>query len=365
MSQDLSELLQSLSLQWPMALLLSALPLGLAVWLIRHPGARWLSSSLLLAGLMLIVFGLSRPMMQGYEPAPLDQVILVIDSSASMRASDVEPSRIDVAKQFAKAFIEALPTHANLGLVSMAANASLLQAPTRQRDQLEKALERISLQPGSALGSGIILATAQLLPEAAIDVERLTGGSSRRSTAPATSGQSTTSPAAPSGPPSSSASETSGSSAANFPKRHEPFQQPQSPVEPGSRENAVIVLLADGDSNMGPAPLEMAAIARIWGLRIYSIGIGTTAGTVLRSDGIAARVRLEDKQLRAVASVTGAEYFAIEDQSAVKRIFASLSGRIGLKKRARIEMTHWFGLLGSLLVLAGALLNVARHGRIL
>jgi Ca-activated chloride channel family protein len=365
MSQDFSELLQSLSLQWPLALLLFAVPLGLTVWLIRRPGARWLSGSLLIVGLMLMIFGLARPMMQGYEPAPLDQVILVIDSSASMRAPDVEPSRIDVAKQFAKAFIEALPMHANLGLVGMAANASLLQAPTRQRDQLEKALERISLQPGSALGSGIILAIAQLLPEAAIDVERLTGGSSRRSLAPAPSGQSLAAPAASSGAPASSAATAPGSSAINPPKNNEPFQQPPTPVQPGSRENAVIVLLADGDSNMGPAPLEMAAIARLWGLRIYSIGIGTTAGTVLRSDGIAARVRLEDKQLRAVASATGAEYFAIEDQSAVKRIFSSLSGRIGLKKKARIEMTHWFGLLGSLLMLAGALMNVARHGRIL
>jgi Ca-activated chloride channel family protein len=314
-------------------------------------------------------------MMQGYEPAPLDQVILVIDSSASMRASDVAPSRIDVAKQIARAFIEALPAHANLGLVGMAANASVLQAPTRQRDQLEQALERLSLQPGSALGSGIILATAQVLPEAAIDVERLTGGSSRRSSIPGspsapTSPSATPSPATPPSqttPPSPSATTAPSTSTPTAPslQNNEAFLHPQTPVEPGSRENAVIVVLADGDSNIGPAPLEMAAIARLWGLRIYSIGIGTAAGSVLRSEGIAARVRLEDKQLRAVASSTGAEYFAIEDQSAIKQIFASLSGRIGLKKKNRIEVTQWFGLLGGLLVLAGALMNVARQGRIL
>ena len=166
MNQHFSDILQSVSLQWPIALLLIVFPLGLGVWLIRYPGARWVSSISILTGLILIVIGLSRPMMQGYEPAPLDQVILVIDSSASMRASDVAPSRIDVAKQIARAFIEALRAHANLGLVGMAANASVLQAPTRQRDQLEQALERLSLQPGSALGSGIILATAQVLPEA-------------------------------------------------------------------------------------------------------------------------------------------------------------------------------------------------------
>lgn len=381
MNQHFSDILQSVSLQWPIALLLIVFPLGLGVWLIRYPGARWVSSISILTGLILIVIGLSRPMMQGYEPAPLDQVILVIDSSASMRASDVAPSRIDVAKQIARAFIEALPAHANLGLVGMAANASVLQAPTRQRDQLEQALERLSLQPGSALGSGIILATAQVLPEAAIDVERLTGGSSRRSSIPGspsapTSPSGTPSPATPPSqttppsqatPPSPSATTAPSASTPTAPslQNNEAFLHPQTPVEPGSRENAVIVVLADGDSNIGPAPLEMAAIARLWGLRIYSIGIGTAAGSVLRSEGIAARVRLEDKQLRAVASSTGAEYFAIEDQSAIKQIFASLSGRIGLKKKNRIEVTQWFGLLGGLLVLAGALMNVARQGRIL
>lgn len=381
MNQHFSDILQSVSLQWPIALLLIVFPLGLGVWLIRYPGARWVSSISILTGLILIVIGLSRPMMQGYEPAPLDQVILVIDSSASMRASDVAPSRIDVAKQIARAFIEALPAHANLGLVGMAANASVLQAPTRQRDQLEQALERLSLQPGSALGSGIILATAQVLPEAAIDVERLTGGSSRRSSIPGspsapTSPSATPSPATPPSqttppsqatPPSPSATTAPSASTPTAPslQNNEAFLHPQTPVEPGSRENAVIVVIADGDSNIGPAPLEMAAIARLWGLRIYSIGIGTAAGSVLRSEGIAARVRLEDKQLRAVASSTGAEYFAVEDQSAIKQIFASLSGRIGLKKKNRIEVTQWFGLLGGLLVLAGALMNVARQGRIL
>jgi Ca-activated chloride channel family protein len=381
MNQHFSDILQSVSLQWPIALLLIVFPLGLGVWLIRYPGARWVSSISILTGLILIVIGLSRPMMQGYEPAPLDQVILVIDSSASMRASDVAPSRIDVAKQIARAFIEALPAHANLGLVGMAANASVLQAPTRQRDQLEQALERLSLQPGSALGSGIILATAQVLPEAAIDVERLTGGSSRRSSIPGspsapTSPSATPSPTTPPSqttpplqatPPSPSATTAPSASTPTAPslQNNEAFLHPQTPVEPGSRENAVIVVLADGDSNIGPAPLEMAAIARLWGLRIYSIGIGTAAGSVLRSEGIAARVRLEDKQLRAVASSTGAEYFAVEDQSAIKQIFASLSGRIGLKKKNRIEVTQWFGLLGGLLVLAGALMNVARQGRIL
>ncbi|NBT64027.1 MAG: VWA domain-containing protein [Betaproteobacteria bacterium] len=133
MSTLLLEVLQSFSLQWPLALGLLALPLGLAVWLGQRSDASWRESLLLVLGLIVLVVGMSRPLVQAFEPAPLDTVILVIDSSTSMRASDIAPSRIDAAKALAKAFIEALPASASLGLVSMAANASVLQAPTRQR----------------------------------------------------------------------------------------------------------------------------------------------------------------------------------------------------------------------------------------
>lgn len=210
MTAILLEMLESLSLQWPIALTFMSFPIGLSIWLIRHRSGRWSSNSLILSGLAVMIVGLSRPMMQGIEPTPLDQVILVIDSSASMRASDVLPSRIDLAKQIANAFIEALPAHASLGLISMAANASVIQTPTRQRHQLEQALERISLQPGSALGSAIILATAQAIPEAAIDVERLITGSSRRSMVSSSS--------------LSNASEAGSGSKA--------FKQPESPASP-------------------------------------------------------------------------------------------------------------------------------------
>lgn len=348
MSSMVFETLQSLSLKWPIALVLLIIPLALGLWLLRYTGARWGERIWLVAGLSSMVVGLARPTIQGFEPSPLDQVVLVIDCSASMRAADVAPSRIDVAKQIAKSFIDALPTSASVSLIGHAATASLLQAPTNQAKALEEALERISLQPGSALGSGIILAIAQAVPEAAVDVERLTGGSSRRSA------QISAYPGRP-----------SGGNDRDENRRDEPFAKPPTEIEVGSRENAVVVLLADGDSNIGPAPMEMAAVARLWGLRIYSIGIGTSAGAILRSDGISARVRLDDKLLREVASSTGAEYFGIEDQGAIKRIFESLSGRIGLKKRKHIEVTHWFALLGCLMVLCSAIMSVSRKGRIL
>ena len=348
MSTVLVESVQSLALKWPYALCLLAIPLGLFFWIKRYPGIRWSESIWLIAGLASIIVGLSRPTMQGLEPSPLDQIVLVIDSSASMRASDVQPSRIDIAKQLARSLIEEKPSSASVSLIGFAANASLLQAASQQVKPLEEAIDRISLQPGSALGSAMIMAIAQALPEAAIDVEHLTGGSSRRSSA----GQSAdNAPFNPGG-----GSERS---------RQEPFAQPPATVEVGSRNNAVVVLLVDGDSNIGPAPLDMASIARLWGLRIYCIGIGTREGAILRSDGLAARIRLEDKLLREIAMLTGAEYFSIEDPAALTKIFASLSGRIGLKKKKYIEVSQWFGLLGCLMVMFGALMSVSRKGRIL
>lgn len=334
--------LADLVLQWPRALLLLLIPLGVLVWAWRRRQTarlrrtsvldRW-TLGLMASGMVLLVLALARPSASIWMPAPIDRLIIAIDSSGSMRADDVQPSRIEVARQTARRLIDAMPASAQVGVVSQAANAALVQAPTRDREALNAALDRLALQPGSALGSGIAVALAQLLPEAKVDVEALVGGVSRRSLS------------------------------GDAPR--EPYALPDPPVEPGSRKDALLVVLADGDSNFGPDPRKIAEIAQRWGVRIYTVGIGTPQGVVLRGEGYAARVRLEEKTLREVAQISAGEYFAIGDQDAPARIYASLSGRIGLKKRRESEITALVAALGMLMVTCAALINIARTGRIL
>lgn len=337
--------LSELTFQWPLALMLFVLPLALIFWVDRRmvraprpagpPGAsRTRRASLLIMalGLCLLVLALARPRTQIWLPAPVDRLVILIDSSGSMRADDVTPSRIDVARQSAERLIDALPASAQISLVATAANAAVVQAATRDREALKAALARLSLQPGSALGSGIALGLSQLLPEAKMDVEALIGGVSRRQR-----GQDA---------------------------RAEPYDKPETALEPGSRKDALMVVLADGDSNVGPDPKKIAEIARLWGVRIYTVGIGTPTGVILRSEGVSARVRLEEKSLREISAISGGEYFTLSEQAALPRLYASLSGRIGLTRKQETEVSAWFAALGMVLVCAAALFNVGRSGRI-
>ena len=332
--------LASLHLKWPLALILLAIPAGLLLALARAASVRpapaaasagRLSRLLLIAGMVLLVVALGRPIARSWMPAAVDRLVIAIDSSASMRADDVSPSRIELARQSARQLIAAMPLSASVTLVASAANASVVQQATRDREALHGALDRLALQPGSALGSAIAVSLANLLPEAKIDVSALGLQAPRR-----------------------------GAQA----QRDEPFARPDPPVEPGSRRDALIVVLADGDSNFGPDPRMVAQIAAAWGVRIYTVGIGTLQGAVLRSDGFSARVRLEEKTLREIADMSGGEYFSIGERDELHRVYQSLSGRIGLRKQRESEITSAVAAIGMMLIVLAALLNVMRVGRI-
>jgi len=127
----------------------------------------------------------------------------------------------------------------------------------------------------------------------------------------------------------------------------------------------MLVVLADGDSNFGPDPRKIAEIAQLWGVRIYTVGIGTPQGVVLRSEGVSARVRLEEKTLREIANISGGEYFAINETESLAKIYGSLSGRMGLRKRQEAEITAWVAVMGMLLVALSAIVSTARSGRVI
>ena len=100
-------------------------------------------------------------------------VMLVMDTSGSMRAKDLKPSRIEAAQQAAQQFIQDKPSRLRVGLVTVAGTAALAQAPTEERDALLKALEYLPLQYGSALGTGLLVSLEALLPGADIDAQKI------------------------------------------------------------------------------------------------------------------------------------------------------------------------------------------------
>lgn len=291
-------------------------------------------------GLLLLCTSLGRPQTVLMTPVRDAMVMLVLDTSGSMRAKDLQPSRIEVAQNAARQFIEDKPRSLRVGLVTVAGTAALAQAPTEERDALLKALDYLPLQYGSALGTGILVSLEAMLPGAGIDAQKIINDSSepgggRKSP---TSGQALGTPQSPS---------------------------PANKNSSGQGRNSAIVLMSDGQSNMGPELKQMAELAALHEIKIYTVGIGTTEGDVVQMQGRSMRVKLEDVALQKVSAITQGEYFKADSPEALKNIYNKLGHRLRFEKRAMSEVTGHFALLGLMLVLVGVVRNWIRMGKII
>lgn len=287
---------------------------------------------LLSLGLIALLAAVSRPQAILTLPLAHKDIILAIDTSGSMRAADVTPDRLSAAKTAARAFIKDLPSRTRVGIITVASNATLIQSPTSNREDLMKAIERVQLQRGSALGSGIYVSLATLLPDAGINVEQLIQG---------------------------------------FPdfRTHWPAAEPddknkaQKPP-PGSNRSAAIVLLSDGENNSGPDPLEAANLAAQHGVRIHTVGIGSSEGIPLTVGGWSMRVSLDEETLRKIAQTTLGEYYTAGSAQDLRRIHEHLSARIAIGRSSTVEITAFFVAIGALLLAASALCSMLWFNRV-
>ncbi|MEO8133688.1 MAG: VWA domain-containing protein [Betaproteobacteria bacterium] len=303
------------------------LPPGTTGWLLRHG-----PPILLLLGLSAMIFAIARPQAVITLPTRADTIILAMDISGSMRATDVKPTRLAAAQNAAKAFIKDQPSQVRIGIVSIAATAALSQSPTDKREDIVEAIDRFQLQPGSALGSGVVIALATLLPESGIDVEKIVFGKS-------------------SGWPTDPAKQA----------RIDNFK----PVPPGSDDSVAIVLLSDGHNNFGPDLVDAAKLAAERGVRVYTVGIGTTAGETLTVDGWSMRVKLDEEALKKLAMSTRAEYFQAANAGELNKIYKNLGARLTLGKGRMTEITALCVALGALLAMFAVLASMFRFNRVL
>jgi Ca-activated chloride channel family protein len=307
---------------------------GLRGFVGRHGGI-----VLMLLALTLLLVAMARPRAMLLMPAPMESVMLVMDASGSMRATDIKPSRIEAAQEAARAFVQNMPARLQVGIVTVAGTASLAQAPTNDRDALFQAIDNVSLQRGSALGSGLLIALTTLLPGAGIDAQKIINDASNE-------GANRNAQAAPLG---------------QSPKPSEPIA---ASAEPGSNRSAAIILLTDGEGNTGPETIAMAELAANHGVRVYTVGVGTPEGVVLNAHGMSARVRLDETVLKRIADITLAEYFRAGSATDLKQIYQSLSARLTLERRQITEVTAILAALGVLVASLSAALSMARLGRI-
>ena len=302
-----------------------------SIW-IRHAPAL-----LFLFGLIFIVTSLARPRAVLALPTSMKSIMLAVDTSSSMGANDIAPSRIEVAQSAIKQFIAAQPSQVSIGIVTIAGAAALAQAPTTNRNELNKIVSRLPLQTGSALGSGILIALTELVPGTGIAVQKILDEASQ-SSPPTDSGR----PLNTTRRPLAAAS-----------------------VAPGSNQTFSIVLLSDGQSNFGPDPIKMAQLAADAGVRIHTVGLGTPEGVTLKAQGVLMRVKLDEITLRKISDLTLGDYYQASNLRDLKKIYQSLTSTIRIQQHQVTEVTALSLGLGMLLISIATCWSLGRYGRML
>jgi Ca-activated chloride channel family protein len=284
---------------------------------------RHLPPAILLVSLAAMIVALARPTALVTLPSQQQTIILAIDVSLSMGATDVDPNRMTAAQIAAKSFVEERPPNARIGIVAFGGNAALVQPPTDDKEKLLEAIDRFELQRGTATGSALYVALATLFPDAGIDLDSLTfpggfyGGAGRARRLE---------PAKPKAEP-------------------KPFK----PVAPGSNTNSVIILMSDGRRTTGPDPLDAAKIAADRGVRVFTVGFGTAAGGLIGFEGWSVYVRLDEETLKAVADVTRAEYFYAGTSADLRKVYRNLNSKLVLERK-NVEITSLITMGAALLV---------------
>ena len=254
---------------------------------------RHLAVALSLLSLITLTAAFARPKTQVDVPRERATVVLVIDASLSMQATDVKPSRLDAAKQAAIDFVVALPDKYNVSVVSMAGSAAILVPPTTAHNTVENAINSIKLQDSTAIGEGIAAGLSAL------------------------------------------------------------GQAPKDPDDPDSVAPGAIVLLSDGKNTTGRAPLQAAADAKAAKVPVYTIAYGTENGFV-DLDGKREPVPVDHEEMRSIAAATNGEYFAAATAEQLTKVYENIGSDVGYEKADR-EVTARFAGYGLALAVLAAL----------
>jgi len=305
-----------MSLLWPWALALLLL-VPLLVWLygralrppselvVLHPDAGALARSrkalggwqhlpagLYLLALLAAVLALARPSLPVWQADPKAAVVLAVDISLSMQATDVQPSRFEAARAALRTFIRELPEGLRLALVTFARDAHLVVPLTTDRGRLLEAVDFLQLNLGTAIGDAI-LESIQALPPLSERAE-----------------------------------------------------------DPDPRRLATIILLTDGRSLGGVDPVVAAQEAARQQIRVHTIGIGrTTSGPVPGLPEVYAQAALFDEEtLKEVARVGDGQYFFVDSADKLKEAYRNLTRPL-LWRIRQDEVTAIFALLSAALLL--------------
>lgn len=265
--------------------------------------------------LALLGVGLARPTVSLALPDRTGTVILAFDVSNSMRAEDLEPTRIAAAKKAALTFVEQQPRTIRIGVVAFGDTAVTVLEPSKVKAKVVAAIERLSVGGGTSLGQGLFASLR------AIAGKPLT---INESDLDSDTGQ----------------------------------------VDIGFFGSSAIVLLSDGENTSRPDPLDIAEVSSTAGVPVHAIGIGTKQGAVIEVEGFNIATALDEELLKEIAHVTDGTYDHAADAAALAKVYDSIDLEFKATRKSR-EVTALFAAAGGLLLALGALLSMVWVGRVI
>ena len=267
------------------------------------PRRRFIPPALFALALAAALVGVARPAVARSIPREQATVILVIDTSGSMRANDVKPTRLAAAQEAVRKFVGKLPGRFRVGMVSFSSQARVAVPITDDHDLASQGIEHLTPFGGTAIGDAIGR-SLELLQESA-----KAGGAAL---------------------------------------------QPGAKVPP-----AAIVLLSDGAQNRGQLqPIQAALRAKRLKIPVYTVALGTATGSIRISDGAfqqVVSVPPDPRTLKQIALETGGQYYAAASSARLNAVYRTLASRLSTRREYR-EATYLFlGASALLLLGAGAL----------
>jgi len=332
---------------WPSALLLLVVVAGLAVLYVlaqqrrnryalryanlslvreaigKGPGwRRHVPPALFILALAFMAIAVARPQAVVAVPSQEGTVILAIDVSGSMLAEDMKPNRMEAAKAAARAFVDKQSESVKIGVVSFSGDASIVQSPTTDKTLVIAAINRLRPQRATAIGRAIL-----------VSLDAIAESQGSETDLPSSILQQ---PGQPDG------------SATPRPSATIPAYLA------GQHAAASIVLLSDGQNNQFPAPLDIVDQASSRGVRIYTIGVGSAAGAVVRLQGRAVRTALDEATLKRIAEITDGQYFNANTEADLRAVYENLTTELVVRNE-KTELTAYATLAAAVLaVFAGA-----------
>lgn len=302
----------------------------------KGPGwRRHVPPLLFLLAMAAMLLAAARPVATISLPLQQEMIILAMDVSGSMRATDVQPNRLVAAQNAAKAFLKDLKRDVKVGIVAFAGTAQVVQAPTLSREDLVAAIDRFQMQRATAIGNAIVVSLATIFPKDGIEISALLPQNQR--------------------PQGISLDQQNA---------QEKTKKEFVPVAPGSYNSAAIILLTDGQRTTGVDSIEAAKAAADRGVRIYTVGIGTVQGETIGFEGWSMRVRLDEVTLKAIAAKTEGEYYYAGSAADLIKVYNKLGSRLTMEKK-ETEVSGLLALAAAALALLAAGLSMLWFNRVL